>query len=146
MKISNKRAHYDYFILEKLEAGMLLTGPEVRSIKEGHMKLEGAYVRIIGGEAFLVNAEVTPNQYTRAEGYDPRRSRKLLLHHDQLVNLGVKIKQKRLTLVPTACYTRGHLLKLEIGIGRGKKEFDKREEVKKRDVKREVERAMKGRG
>ena len=101
MKITNRQAHRDYSIFETMEAGMVLSGAEVKSVKNGHMKLEGAYVRFIGNEAFLVNAEIMANPYARSEGYDPKRSRKLLLHRGELITLGVRVKQKQLTRAGT---------------------------------------------
>ena len=144
MKIFNKKATYDYTILERFEAGINLTGAEVKSIKGGHAKLEGSFVRIIGSEAYLVNAQIFPYIYARPEGYDPKRTRKLLLHKAELIRLKSKLESANLTLVPLSWYTRGPLVKLEIGLARGKKQYEKREVKRKEDQKRELERDYRG--
>jgi len=144
MKIFNKKATYDYTILERFEAGINLTGAEVKSIKGGHAKLEGSFVRIIGSEAYLVNAQIFPYIYARPEGYDPKRTRKLLLHKSELIRLKSKLEGANLTLVPLSWYTRGPLVKLEIGLARGKKQYEKREAKRREDQKRELERDYRG--
>lgn len=144
MKILNKKAHYDYFITETLEAGIQLTGPEVKSVKGGRIRLEGAYVRFLQGEPFLVGADIPPYLYANNDRYDSKRSRKLLLRKNQIISLGTKVEQQRLTLVPVSCYTTRGLVKLEIGIAKRKQEPDKREEIKKRDITRETERILRG--
>lgn len=137
---------FDYNILEKFEAGIHLTGAEVKSVKGGHMSLDGAFVRIIGSEAYLVNAQIFPYPNARTENYEPRRTRKLLLHKKEIIALKTKTEQSGLTLVPISCYTTSHrrevvvgqshasnkagLVKLEIAIARGKKKFEKREALK----------------
>ncbi|MBI4999694.1 SsrA-binding protein SmpB [Candidatus Gottesmanbacteria bacterium] len=115
MKITNRRAFYDFHLLEKLEAGIHLTGPEVKSVKGGHMSLDGAFVRIIGSEAYLVNAQIFPYPHARLENYDPRRTRKLLLHKKEIITLKSKT-QSGLTLVPLSCYTKQGLVKLELAL------------------------------
>src|SRR3990170_2073006 len=127
MKIFNKKATYEYTILERFEAGVNLTGAEVKSIKGGHAQLAGSFVRIIGSEAYLVNAQIFPYIYARPEGYDPKRTRKLLLHKAELIRLKSKLEGANLTLVPLSWYTRGPLIKLEVGLARGKKQYEKRE-------------------
>lgn len=144
MKIVHKRAYHDYSISETIEAGIFLTGAEVKSIKTGHMNLEGSFVRIIGSEVYLVNAQIYPYPYARQEGYDQKRSRKLLLHKREIIALKSKSESQRLTLIPLECYTIGSLIKLKIGIGKGKKEFEKREKIKRRDIDRDVERELRG--
>lgn len=144
MKIVNKKATYEYTITERFEAGVTLTGAEVKSIKGGHAKLEGAFVRIIGSEAYLVNAQVFPYIYARPEGYDPKRTRKLLLHKAELIRLKSKIEGANLTLVPLSWYTRGPLVKLEVGLARGKKQYEKREAKRREDQRRELERDYRG--
>src|SRR3990167_9449908 len=121
MKITNPKAFYDYTILERFEAGIQLTGAEVKSLKGGHAKLDGSFVRIVGSEAYLVNAQIFPFIYARPEGYDPRRTRKLLLHKKEIISLKSKIEGSNLTLVPLSWYTQGPLIKLEVGLARGKK-------------------------
>lgn len=144
MKVVNRRAYHDYQILEKLEAGVKLLGSEVKSIKGGRIKLQGAFVRIMGSEAYLINAEIPLYPYARPEGYDPRRTRKLLLHKKEIMKLKGKIAQSNLTLVPVSCYTKGGLVKLEVGLAKGKKKYQKREEKKRRAIEREVARALRG--
>lgn len=144
MKIFNKKATFDYTILEHLEAGVNLTGAEVKSIKGGHAQLTGAFVRIIGSEAYLVNAQIFPYIYARPEGYDPRRTRKLLLHKTELIRLKSKLDSSNLTLIPLSWYTKGPLVKLEIGLARGKKQHEKREVKRKEDQRRELERDYRG--
>ena len=144
MKIFNKKATFDYTILEHLEAGVNLTGAEVKSIKGGHAQLTGAFVRIIGSEAYLVNAQIFPYIYARPEGFDPRRTRKLLLHKSELIRLKSKLDSSNLTLIPLSWYTKGPLVKLEIGLARGKKQHEKREVKRKEDQRRELERDYRG--
>jgi len=144
MKIINKRAFHDYHLLEKLEVGVKLTGPEVKSIKSGRMILTGAFIKIIGSEAYLVNAQIPLYPYTRPESYNPGRTRKLLLHKKEIVALKGKTEGTSLTIVPLKCYTTHGLVKLEIGIGKGKKQYEKREELKRKTVEREIEQAIRG--
>ena len=145
-KIINRKAYFDFRILETLEAGILLTGPEVKSIKSGRLKLDGAHVRIINDEAYLVNADIPLYESAHVESYDADRTRKLLLRKKQLISLDTKLRQKKLTIVPISCYTTRNLIKIEIGLGQRKKSTDKREEIKKRDLAREVERTFTNRG
>lgn len=144
MKIINKKALYEYTILDRFEAGIHLLGSEVKSLKGGHASLEGAFVRIIGSEAYLVNAQIFPYVYARPEGYDPRRTRKLLLHKRELISFKSKLDGANLTLVPLSWYTTGPLVKLEVGIARGKKQYEKREAKKLEDIKRELESEFRG--
>jgi SsrA-binding protein len=144
MKLVNKKAPFEYEILEQFEAGIQLTGAEVKSLREGHAQLEGSFVRIVGMEAFLVNAQVFPFLYARPEGYDPKRTRKLLLHKQELLSLKGRIDGSNLTLVPLSWYTKGPLIKLEVGLARGKKQFQKREAKRRADLKRELEREYRG--
>ena len=139
MKIVNKKALHEYTILERFEAGIHLLGSEVKSLKGGHASLDGAFVRIIGSEAYLVNAQIFPYLYARPEGYDPKRTRKLLLHKNELISLKGKVEGANLTLVPLSWYTKGPLVKLEVGLARGKKQYEKREAKKREDMRRELE-------
>jgi SsrA-binding protein len=145
MKITHRRAHFDYDILERLEAGIVLSGAEAKSLSLGHASLEGSFVRIIGSEAYLVNAQIYPYTFARPEGYEPKRTRKLLLHRRQLLSLKTKIDSGNLTLVPLAWYTAKSKIKLEIGVARGKKQYEKREKKRREDLKRELERDYRGR-
>ena len=144
MKIFNKKVTFEYTILERFEAGINLTGAEVKSIKGGHAQLTGSFVRIIGSEAYLVNAQIFPYIYARPEGYDPKRTRKLLLHKAELIRLKSKLEGANLTLVPLSWYTKGPLIKLEIGLARGKKQYEKREVKRREDQRRELERDYRG--
>lgn len=140
----NKRANFDYEILLKFEAGMVLTGQEVKSIKTGHISLSGAFVTLKGNEAWLTNAHVPPYKMAGAlQNYDPTRPRKLLLRKQELSSLYGTIKQKGLTLVPIRVYTKGNKIKLEFGVGRGKKKYEKRDLIKKREVDKKIREAMK---
>jgi len=140
----NKRAKFDYDILETYEAGLVLRGHEVKSIKTGHVSLKGAYVTLKAGEkklpeAYLLNSHIPPyKQAGRLDGYDPDRSRKLLLKKKQIKYLIGKKQEQGLTLVPIKLYTRKGFIKLEFGIGRGRKKYDKRELIKKREIDRQV--------
>jgi len=138
MRVLNRRAFHDFHLLEKLEAGIHLTGPEVKSVKGGHMSLAGAFVRIIGSEAYLVNAQIHPYPHARLENYDPKRTRKLLLHKKEIIALKSKLASG-LTLVPLSCYTKQGLVKLELALARGKKKYEKREAIKRRDLERKME-------
>lgn len=139
----NRRATFDYEITEHLVAGVSLTGAEVKSIKSGFASLKGSFVSIHENEAYLTNAHVTPYAHAaHKENLDPTRSRKLLLHRKQLDDLIVH-KQAGLSIVPTALLLERRLVKLEIGIGRGKKRYDKRETIKRRDTNRELARQLK---
>jgi len=145
MNIYNRRANYDYEILETLEAGLVLKGYEVKSIKNSKISLKGSYVTIKDNEAYLINAHISPYQPPNTpKNYDPMRSRKLLLHKNQIKSLIGKLKQKGLTLVPIKIYTKRGIIKLEFGVGRGKREVDKREKIKQRETKKKIERAIRG--
>jgi SsrA-binding protein len=144
MPILNRRVVHDYTILQTYEAGIQLIGAEVKSVKAGHMTLNGSFVKIIGSEVYLVNAEIFPYKYARPEGYDPRRTRKLLLHKKEIIALKSKILGQALTLVPLECYNIKALVKLKIGLARGKKQYEKREKLKMRDVEREMGRIVRG--
>ncbi|MFA5129167.1 MAG: SsrA-binding protein SmpB [Patescibacteria group bacterium] len=140
----NKRAGFDYEILERFEAGIVLSGQEVKSIKTGHISLAGAFVTLKGSEAWLTNAHVPPYKMAgQILDYDPTQPRKLLLRKEELASLYGKIKQKGLTLVPIRVYTKGNKIKLEFGIGRGKKKYEKRDLIKKREVNKKIREAMK---
>ena len=144
MKIVNKKAFYDYEILDRFEAGIHLVGAEVKSLRNGHAKLEGSYVKVIGSEIYLVGAQIFPYIYARPENYDPARTRKLLLHKKEIVSLKGKLDGANLTLVPLSWYTKGPLVKLEVGLARGKKQYEKRDAKKREDQKRELEVEFKG--
>ena len=141
----NKKARLNYEILEEFEAGLELLGGEVKSLRAGQGKLEGAHVIVRGGEAYLVGAHIPPYQPANASNaaYDPARSRKLLLKKGELAELIGYEGQKGLTIVPLRVYNKGRNLKLAIAAARGRKKFDKREVLKKRDTEREMRRTLK---
>ena len=142
--VTNRKAHFNYEIQEKMDAGIELIGLEVKSVKAGHANLEGAHIIVRGNEAYLVGATITPYQPANTPAdYDPARNRKLLLTKKELAELSEKEGQKGLTIVPLSMYSKARKIKLEIAIVRGKKKFDKRESMKKRDSKRDIERTLK---
>lgn len=139
----NRKAYFDYEILETFHAGMVLIGQEVKSIKAGRISLAGAYVVFRGDELYLIGAKVSPWQPKNAPRYDPERSRKLLLRKKELNYLVGKVREKGLTLIPLKVYSiSGGKLKLEFVLGKGKRRRDKREIIKKREVEREIQRAL----
>lgn len=144
MKIVNKKATFDYEILDRFEAGIVLSGQEVKSLRSGHAKLDGSFVRILGNEAYLINAHIFPYLYARPEGYDPKKTRKLLLHKRELISIKSKIDGANLTLIPISWYTKGPRIKLEVGLARGKKQYEKREKMRREQQKRELERDFRG--
>ena len=142
----NRKVHFDYEILEKYECGIELLGTEVKSVRGGRMSLEGAFVIIRGGEAFIINANIPPYQVSNApKDYDPLRNRKLLLTKKEIAELGGNEKNKALTIVPMSVYNKGRKIKVEIALVKGKKKYDKRETTKKRETDRELRREYKGR-
>jgi SsrA-binding protein len=142
--VSNKKAHFNYEILESYEAGIELLGHEVKAVKKGQATLDGSHVTVRGGEAYLIGASISPYQTNNVpKDYEPTRNRRLLLNKKQLAELGDKESQKGLTIVPISMYNKGLKVKVEIALVRGKKQFDKRESIKKRDSKREIERTLK---
>ncbi|MCL5113815.1 MAG: SsrA-binding protein SmpB [Patescibacteria group bacterium] len=139
MKIINKRAFFDYEILERFEAGINLIGAEVKAVRLGHADLTGSFVKFIGSEAYLVNAKIFPYQYARPEGYDERRTRKLLLHKKEIIALKGRTEGSNLTIVPLSIYTTKTFIKVGLAFGKGKKKFEKKEVKKKKDIDREIE-------
>ena len=139
MKILNRQVGYRYQLLERFEAGIVLTGGEVKSIRQGHLQLNEAFIRIKDGEAWLFNAHIHPYSFpNKQKEIDPQRERKLLLHKKELLKLRQAIEQKGLTLMPVSCYTKHRQIKLEIALAKGKKEHEKREQIKKKDWRREL--------
>jgi len=143
MKIINKKASYDHTLLDHFEAGINLLGAEVKAVKLGHADLTGSFARITGSEAFLINAKIFPYQYARPETYDERRTRKLLLHKKQIISLKAKMDGAGLTIVPVSLYTTHNLIKVELALAKAKKKFDKKAAIKKRDLDRDIEEAIK---
>lgn len=142
--IQNRKAHFNFEILETFEAGLVLQGFEAKSIRAGKGKLEGAHVIIRGGEAFLVGTSISPYQPANTpKKYDPERTRKLLLSKKELAHIEQQTEKAGLTAVPIKLYNAGRKIKLEFALARGKKKFDKRETLKARDTKRDIDRTLK---
>ncbi len=139
---TNKKARRDYHIEETIEAGIVLRGSEVKSLRDGRANLTDAYAHVDRGEVWLAGLHISPYVHTRMEEQDPDRERKLLLHAQEIRRLAVKLQQRGYTLVPLRVYFRRGYAKVELGLGRGKKLYDKREDIKKADAKREMERAL----
>jgi SsrA-binding protein len=141
----NRRARHEYAVEETLEAGIALTGTEIKSIRAGRVNLAEAYARIEKGEAWLIGAHIAPYEQGNRNNHEPTRTRKLLLHRDQISELVGRTQAKGFTLVPLKLYIRNGMAKLEIGIARGKKAYDKRRTIAERDARRELERSTKER-
>ena len=139
---TNRKAFHEYHILETFEAGVQLKGSEVKSIREGKASLKQAYILIRKGEAWLKGSHIASYSHTGFEGHELARDRKLLLHKKEIKRIGSKLAEKGLTAVPTKLYFKGGLIKLEFGLAKGKKLYDKRETKKKRDVERDIQRAL----
>ncbi len=142
----NRRAFFQYHVLERVEAGVALLGTEVKSVREGGLSFSDAYVEFRGGELFLVGCKIAPYTHGNQMNHAPERDRKLLLHKREILKLGGKITGKGLTLVPLRAYLRKGKVKLEIGLGRGKQAHDKREAIKRRDIDRDTRQALRDRG
>lgn len=145
MKIvsQNKKAFHDYFILETYEAGIVLQGTEIKSVRKGSVNLKDSFIRIKNDEAFIENMHIAPYEQGNRFNHEPLRTRKLLLHKKQIKKLQKEIKENGLTIVPTKLYFNTSKLKVEIALARGKKLYDKRQDIKAKDAKRDVERALK---
>ena len=141
----NRKAYHDYHILESLEAGIVLTGSEIKSIRAGRVNIRDAYARPENGELWLVNAHIAAYEAASRFGHEPNQPRKLLLHRRQIDEFTALVAQKGLTLVPLKLYIKKGTAKLELGVGRGKKFHDKREAIARRETEREIERALKRR-
>lgn len=141
----NRRAHHEYALEETLEAGIVLTGTEIKSIRAGRVNLAEAYARIERGEAWLIGAHIAPYEQGNRNNHEPTRTRKLLLHRDQIAELIGRTQAKGFTLVPLKLYIRNGMAKLELGVGKGKKAYDKRRAIAERDSRRELERSTKER-
>ena len=140
---SNRKALHDFEILNRFEAGLELTGHEAKAIRTGKLNLRGAFVDLRGGEAYLLNAELPPYQEKNApQDYEPKRARRLLLSKNELEELAQVTETKGLTIVPLAVYNKGRFLKVDVAVARGKRQFDKRESIKKRDTERELKRTL----
>lgn len=145
MKIvaTNRKAKYDYFLTDYFEAGIVLKGTEIKSVRANQVSLAQSYVQIYSNEAWLIDAYIAPYEHAGIFNHDPRRKRKLLLHRREIRKLGVQIQQKGMTIVPTRMYLKQGLAKVEIAVAKGKKQFDKRQTIAKRDTEREISRQIK---
>ena len=141
----NRKAHHDYFLTDAREAGIALTGSEIKSIRAGHVSLQDSYVAVRDGEAWLVGAHVAQYEEASRQNHNPRRDRKLLLHRYEIDRLRSKVREKGLTIIPTRLYLKDNRAKVEIALARGKRHYDKRQALAERDAKREMARAAKGR-
>tara|TARA_B100000073_G_scaffold43212_1_gene32241 strand:+ start:93 stop:542 length:450 start_codon:yes stop_codon:yes gene_type:complete len=139
---TNRKAFHEYRILEEFEAGVQLRGSEVKSIREGKASLKQSYILIRKGEAWLRGAHIASYSHTGYEGHEPVRDRKLLLHKKEIYKINSKLAEKGLTAVPIKIYFKGGFIKLEFGLAKGKKLYDKRDTKKKQDVQRDIQRAM----
>jgi SsrA-binding protein len=143
--VKNQKVFFNYEITDKYDAGIELFGFEVKSIKQSKGNMEGSYIVIRGGEAFLIGLDIPPFQQNNTpEGYDSKRNRRILLTKKELVILGKKENESRLTIVPISLYNDGRRIKLELGVAKGKKKFDKRQTIKKRESDEEIHRTLKG--
>ncbi|MFH0942672.1 MAG: SsrA-binding protein SmpB [Candidatus Beckwithbacteria bacterium] len=144
-KVINRKARFNYQLGERIEAGVVLSGAEVKSVKLGQISLNESFARIDEkGEAWLLNTHIHPYKFSKNENYEPTRSRKLLLKKKEIVSLLKKLEGKNLSLIPSAVYTRKNRVKVELAIGKGKKSWDKRQTVKKRELNREMRKIMRG--
>lgn len=139
----NRKAFHDYFIEDTLEAGIALSGTEVKSLREGKANLKDSYVLVKGGEAFLLNCHISPYSHGNIMNHDPVRTRKLLLHRKEIDRMSGKAAAKGYTLIPLKIYFKASFAKVEIGLAKGKRLFEKRDTIKEREAKREIEKAMK---
>lgn len=141
----NRKAFHDYYIEDRFEAGLVLSGTEVKSIREGKINLKDSYVQIKDGEMWLIGVHISPYEQGNRSNKDPMRTRKLLMHRREIIRLYSIVKLQGLTLVPTQCYFKDGKVKLEIGLARGKKNYDKRDVLAGKDAERDIQRAMKDR-
>lgn len=142
---TNRKARHEYFLLDTYEAGLVLKGSEIKSIRAGQVSLAQAYVSVEGDEAWLVNSHIAPYNEASRNNHDPVRTRKLLLHRSEIRKLSDKVRQKGATVVPLRIYIKDGKAKIEIALAKGKKQYDKRAEIAKRDAKREMDRRYKQR-
>lgn len=142
---NNKKAHHDYIIEQKFEAGMVLTGTEVKSLRQGKANLNDAFAQIKAEEAFLNNLHISPYAFGNRENHDPDRMRKLLLHKKEIIKLFSNIREQGYTVIPLRLYFKNGLVKVELGLAKGKKLYDKREDLKLKDHQRDMAQALKGR-
>ncbi len=139
----NKKAYHDYDIIEKFQAGIELVGTEVKSLRSGRCNLKDSYIKINNGEAYIYNMHISPYEFGNRFNADPLRPRKLLLHKTEILRLDGKVAKDGLTIVPTSIYFRGSYVKVNIGLAKGKKLYDKRHDIAKKDAKRQAEKEFK---
>ena len=142
---TNRRARFEYEILDTWEAGLALLGPEVKALRTGKANLSDAYATVRRGEAFLVNAHISPYEKAGRDNADPRRERKLLLHRREIARLQGAVAEKGLTLIPLKLYFKNGRAKVQIGLARGKRKYDKRQTIRRREEEREIQRVVRGR-
>ena len=143
MEVINREARFNYFILEEFECGIVLTGTEIKAIREGKVNLKDSYAKIRNNEVYLLNTHISEYKEGNIFNHDPRRTRKLLLHKREILKLRDKVDQEGLTLVPLKLYMQKNKVKILLGLCKGKKNFDKRETMKERDLKREASKLQK---
>ncbi len=141
----NRKAYYDYHIEEKVEAGIALLGTEVKSLREGQGNLKDSYVLVKDSEVFLINCHISPYSHGNITNHEPLRTRKLLLHKKEIERLRGQVAQKGYSLIPLRIYFKGSFAKVEIGFAKGKRQYEKRDAIRKKEADREIERAMKSR-
>ncbi len=141
----NKKAYHDYFIIETVEAGIVLTGTEIKSIREGKVNLKDSYIRVHRGVLELIKADIAQYSHGNIHNHEPKRDRKLLVHKKQILKLEQQIKREGLTLVPTKMYWSGSLVKVEVGVAKGTKMHDKRDVISKKEAQRDIDRVLKHR-
>lgn len=139
---TNRKASHEFFLLERIEAGISLQGSEIKSIRAGQISLAEAYVRVDGDEAWLEDAHIAPYEHAGIFNHEPRRPRRLLLHKKEIRRLWTQVRQKGVTIVPTRVYLKNGRAKVEIAVAKGKKLYDKRETIAKRDAQRELDRSL----
>jgi SsrA-binding protein len=140
---TNRRARHDYGIVDEIECGIVLTGSEVKALREGHVQIADAFARIIQGQVWLDGMHIPPYQFAHGVGaHDPNRARKLLLHRREIERIAAEIKREHLTMVPLSLYFKDGRVKVELGLGRGRKKADKRNVIAERDSQREIQRAL----
>ena len=140
----NRKARHDYFIEENYEAGLVLTGTEVKSLRLGHANLRDGYATVENGELFLYNVHISPFEQGNRFNHEPLRRRKLLMHKQEIMRLVGRVRQKGYTLVPLQLYFKGGRAKIQIGLARGKKQYDKRQDIAEREAQRDMERVFRG--
>lgn len=142
---TNRKASHEFFLGDRLEAGLVLEGSEIKSIRAGQISLAEAYVHLDGHEAWLMDAHIAPYEHASIYNHNPRRPRKLLLHRREINRLWNEVRKKGITIVPTRVYIKNGIAKVEIAIAKGKKQYDKRQEIAKRDTQRDIERSLRQR-